>query len=70
VLGVDLLVGLLSFSGAAKVSLPIEGRERNVFRRRLLSFERRLDPPLGLVGVGGMSSALDWLSVIRLAVGD
>lgn len=48
----------------------MEGRERNVLRRRLLSFERRLDPLLGLVGVGGMSSALDWLSPIRFAVGD
>jgi hypothetical protein len=61
---------LLSFSGAAKVSAPIDGRERKVLRRRLLSLERLLEPPLGLVGVGGMSSTLDWLSVMRLAVGD
>jgi hypothetical protein len=67
---VNLLVGLLSLSGAAKVSAPIDGRERKVLRRRLLSLERLLEPPLGLVGVGGMSSTLDWLSVMRLAVGD
>lgn len=66
----DLLVGLLPASGAANVSAPIEGRERKVFRRKLLSLERRLEPPLGLVGVGGISSALDWLSIILLAVGD
>jgi hypothetical protein len=66
-----LLVDVLSFSGAAKVSAPIEGRPRKVLRLKLLSLERLLEPPLGLVGVGGMSSALDWLSVIvRLAVGD
>ena len=65
-----LLVGLPSFSGAAKVSAPIEGRDRKVLRLKLLSLDRRLEPPLGLVGVGGMSSALDWLSAIRFAVGD
>jgi hypothetical protein len=68
---VYLLVAVLSLSGAAKVSAPIEGRPRKVLRLKLLSFERLLEPPLGLVGVGGISSALDWLSVIvRLAVGD
>ena len=65
-----LLVGLLSFSGAAKVSAPIDGRDRKVLRRKLLSLDRLLEPPLGLVGVGGISSTLDWLSVMRLAVGD
>lgn len=67
----NLLVGRPSFSaGAAKVSVPMDGRERKVLRLRLLSFERRLEPPFGLVGVGGMSSALSWLSAMRFAVGD
>lgn len=70
IIEIHLLVGLLLASGAAKVSAPIEGLERNVLRRKLLSLDRLLEPPLGLVGVGGKSSALDWLSVIRLAVGD
>lgn len=69
-MGMYLLLGRLSPSGAAKVSLPMEGRERNVLRRKLLSLDRRLEPPLGFVGVGGISSTLDWLSVILLAVGD
>ena len=67
---VYLLVGRPSLSGAANVSEPIEGRERNVLRRKLLSFERRLELLLGFVGVGGMSSTLDWLSPMRFAVGD
>ena len=62
---------LLSSPGAAKVSAPMEGRPRKVLRLKLLSLERLLEPPLGLVGVGGISSVLDRLSVIvRLAVGD
>jgi hypothetical protein len=58
-------------SGAANVSLPIVGRERKVLRLKLLSFERRLDAPCPLVGVGGMSSILASVSImVRLAVGD
>ena len=75
VLELDLQLNSLTVSGAAKVSLPIEGRERKVLRLKLLSLERRLDAPCPFVGVGGMSSTLVSLStmlstIVRLAVGD
>ena len=74
--GLDLQLNSSTTSGAANVSLPIEGRERKVLRLRLLSLERRLDAPCVLVGVGGRSSTFASVSVIestaivRLAVGD
>ena len=71
----DLQLNSFASSGAANVSLLIEGRERKVFRLKLLSLERRLVEPCPLVGVGGISSAFASLSaivstIVRLAVGD
>ena len=71
IIGIDLQLNSLPASGAANVSVPMVGRERNVLRLKLLSFERRLDAPCPFVGVGGMSSILASLStMVRLAVGD
>lgn len=68
-----LIRGVVDSSGAVKVSAPIlplvTGRLK-VERRRLDRPERRPYESPFFVGVGGISSTLDWLSVIRFAVGE
>lgn len=71
--GAVSILGVVEASGAVKVSapiLPLVTGLLKVDRRRLERPDRRPYESPFFVGVGGMSSTLDWLSVIRFAVGE
>lgn len=63
-------LGVSGRGGAVKVSEPSDARPGLMACRLRLVSLRRPDPPFGLVGVGGMSSQLDWLSAMRLPQGE